>query len=194
MRRGAVLAVAAVAAALTACDDGSAAPVQAEDPASPEASAAGPGTEQAALGGPVRVELRAGSLASDPRVRVVERYVAARQTSLRERGLTDPMARLATFTWLNHERDTIDEAARRGWTVPAGPVVAVTDVSATGPDAVVQTCLWEPSVAFVERRTQRPAQPTPEEWTPMDVKMVEVDGHWMVDRAALANHACTGGT
>lgn len=195
MRRflGAGAATAAVLTLAGCTDKPSAAP-----PDSPPDAVTGeptPDQEPAVqpVAGPVRVDLEAGEIADDPRIRALERYVVARQQSLRSGAVTESLTAVATLPWLNQQQDTIEDARKRGWTVPAEPVVTVPSLQAEGPDALLQTCLWEPSVAFVDRTSGEPVEPTEQGWTSVDVRMVQVEGRWLVDGAALASHACTGG-
>ena len=153
------------------------------------------------LDGPVQVQLDVGHAADDPTVapvvESVRRYVAARTESVRTQEVTPAMAQVATLPWLNTQLDVVDQAQEHGWTVPSAPVVQVASVQVEGPDALVQLCLWEPSTGFVVQQTGEPVESGsgsgPEGWTPFDVKMVQVEGRWLVDGAALADHECTGG-
>ncbi len=147
------------------------------------------------LHGPVRVELTTGSLddGTDALVGVIRRYVAARTQSLRDQRLVPAMVHLSTFTWLLDQREVMLDAKRRGWTVPADPTVSVEDVTVQGPDALAEVCLWEPSTGFVARRTGAPVGSAPDQWTPFDVKMVQIEDGWLVDGAALGDHECSGG-
>lgn len=181
--------------ALAGCtDDTAALPPPAEDVVTASSSDAGTRPPvQPALSGAVRLELSAEGLEDDPRVQALERYVVARQQSLRAGSVTPALADAATYTWLVQQRDTIAVAAQRGWTVPARPVGTVPALRVEGAEAQLQLCLWEPSVAFVRRSSGQPASATEPTWTPVDVRMVQVDGRWQVNGAALDSHACTGG-
>ncbi len=215
--RAPVLLVLVAAAALSGCS-GDTDPADAGEtpvvvPPEQDAGAESAQSAEPRLTGPVRLRMQVGPAADQtmvtPVIGALRRYVTARTESVRAREVTPAMAQVSTLPWLNTQLDVVDQAASNGWTVPSTPVAQLAGAQVQGADALVQLCLWEPSTGFVVQRTGEPVEPgsesgsesssesgsesSSEGWTPFDVKMVQVEGRWLVDGAALADHECTGG-
>ena len=136
------------------------------------------------------VHVDTGEWSNDAMVPTLVDYLEARQASMRERRITPDLVGTATFQWIQQQRAVIADAKRRGWTVPDEARMQIVGVDADGAEAVVQVCMWGPSVDFVEVETGQSVRPEKRQWYPFDVKMVMAGERWYVAAAAQGDFAC----
>lgn len=136
------------------------------------------------------VHVDTGEWSNDVMVPTLVEYLEARQASMRERRIVPDLVETATFQWVQQQRAVIADAKQRGWTVPAEAEMQVVGVESAGLDAVVQVCMWGPSVDFIDAKTGQSVRPEKRQWYPFDVKMVMAGERWYVSAAAQGDFAC----
>jgi hypothetical protein len=139
------------------------------------------------------VRVDTGRWSDDVMVPTLVEYLEARQTSMRERRIVPEMIGTATFDWVQQQRSVIADAKERGWTVPKQARMRVVGIDTAAGDAMVQVCMWGPSVDFIEVKTGEPVNQEMRQWYPFDVKMVLADDRWYVAAAAEGDFRCEAG-
>jgi hypothetical protein len=136
------------------------------------------------------VRVDTGKWSNDVMVPTLVEYLEARQASMRERRIVPDMVETATFQWIQRQRAVIADAQQRDWTVPAAARMRIVGIESGDSDAVVQVCMWGPSVDFVDAETGEPVRAQKRQWYPFDVKMVMAGDRWYVAAAAEGAFGC----
>jgi|GEM_PF-3211441 hypothetical protein len=136
------------------------------------------------------VRVDTGRWSDDVMVPTLVDYLEARQASMRERRIVPDLVETATFQWIQRQRAVIADAKQRDWTVPARAKMRIVGIESGGSDAIVQVCMWGPSVDFVDVETGAPVNAPKRQWYPFDVKMVLAGDRWYVAAAAEGAFGC----